>query len=66
METQRLEERSDGSVIFEAVVNSLVEVASWVVTKGKGVEVLEPLELKGMVVTLAQEVLGNYRKKPKK
>jgi predicted DNA-binding transcriptional regulator YafY len=66
METQRLEELRDGSVIFEAVVNSLVEVASWVVTKGKGVEVLEPMKLKEMVVTLAQEVLGNYRKNPKK
>jgi predicted DNA-binding transcriptional regulator YafY len=60
IETQSLKEEQDGTVIFEATVNSLVEVASWVATKGAGVEVLEPQQLREMVVALARGTLANY------
>ncbi len=60
IETQRLHESPDGSVVFEATVNSLVEVASWVATKGEGVEVLEPARLREMVIGLARGTLRNY------
>jgi predicted DNA-binding transcriptional regulator YafY len=60
IETQRLTEHPDGSVVFEATVNSLVEVASWVVTKGEGVEVLEPAQLREMVLALARGAMKNY------
>lgn len=60
VETQKLTEQPDGSAIFEAEVNSLVEVASWVITKGEGVEVLEPLKLKQLVIEQAKKVLDNY------
>jgi len=60
IETQSLTENPDGSLAFEATVNSLLEVASWVVTKGEGVEVLEPTQLREMVVALARGVLKNY------
>ncbi len=62
IETQSLNESPDGTVVFEATVNSLVEVASWVATKGAGVEVLEPAQLRDMVIALARGTLGNYGK----
>jgi len=60
METQVVTEHPDGSVEFEATVNSLDEIASWVVSRGKGVVVVEPDELKRKVMDLAQGALGNY------
>jgi predicted DNA-binding transcriptional regulator YafY len=60
METQMITEEPDGSVIFESTVNSLTEVASWVVSRGKGVEVLEPAELRTKVIELAKGALSNY------
>jgi len=60
LETQVLTEHEDGSVDFEATVNSLNEVASWVVSRGKGVKVLEPDELKARVLELAKEAMANY------
>ncbi len=60
METEVLTEEGDGSVVFETTVNSLEEVASWVVSRGEGVKVLEPERLKEMVVCLARGALGNY------
>jgi predicted DNA-binding transcriptional regulator YafY len=60
METQLLTENPDGSVILEATVNSLTEIASWVVSRGKGVVVLKPEVLKQLVVKTAKGVLENY------
>jgi predicted DNA-binding transcriptional regulator YafY len=60
METQVITENDDGSIVFEATVNSLQEVASWAVSRGSGVTVLEPGELREMVVLLARGALANY------
>jgi predicted DNA-binding transcriptional regulator YafY len=60
METQTITEHADGSVTFTAIVNSLSEVASWVVSRGKGVTVLEPEALKSLVIETARGVLQNY------
>jgi predicted DNA-binding transcriptional regulator YafY len=60
LETQAITEETDGSVTFQATVNSLTEVASWVVSRGAGVTVLEPELLKQMVIETARGVLGNY------
>jgi predicted DNA-binding transcriptional regulator YafY len=60
METQVITENEDGSIVFEAIVNSLLEVASWAVSRGSGVTVLEPPELRAMVVNLARGALANY------
>jgi predicted DNA-binding transcriptional regulator YafY len=62
LETQVIVEHPDGSVTFEAVVNSLPEVASWVVSRGKGVTVLEPEQLQKMVIETARGVLENYKR----
>lgn len=60
METEVITEEGDGSVVFETTVNSLDEVASWVVSRGEGVKVLEPERLKEMVIALARGSLANY------
>jgi len=60
METQVIHENDNGSVEFEAVVNSLQEIASWAVSRGSGVKVLEPPELREMVVQIASGALANY------
>lgn len=57
---QKITELDDGSIIFEGIVNSLDEAASWVLSFGKGVIVLEPEELKNKVIQLAKDVLSNY------
>ncbi len=60
METELITEHEDGSVDFEATVNNLTEVASWVVSRGEGVIVLEPDVLKQRVLDLAKGALKNY------
>ena len=60
MEHEKITELEDGSVIYETTVNTLDEVAGWVVSRGKGVVVLEPEELKKRVENLAKECLENY------
>ena len=60
MESELLIEHDDGSVTYESVVNSLDEIAGWIVSRGKGVTVLEPEELKQRVIKLAKDTLENY------
>lgn len=61
MELEKVTENPDGSIIYETIVNSTNEIASWIVSRGKGVVVLEPIELKELVIKLANEVLENYK-----
>jgi predicted DNA-binding transcriptional regulator YafY len=60
MESEIITENADGSIVFEAIVNSLEEVAGWVVSRGDGVRVLEPEKLRNMVIQTARGALGNY------
>lgn len=60
LDSEQFTEQPDGSIIYEATVNSLDEIAGWVVTRGEGVNVLEPKELKEKVIQLAKGVLKNY------
>ncbi len=57
---QKIKKEPDGSLLFEAKVNNLKEVAAWIVARGDGITVLEPEALKDMVIRLAQETLKNY------
>lgn len=52
--------QSDGTALLEAGVPNLDEVASWVVSRGEGVTVLEPPELRELVIKLARGALKNY------
>jgi len=60
MEYETTELNPDGSMNYETIVNSLDEIASWIVSRGEGVMVLEPAELKEKVIQLAKETLNNY------
>lgn len=60
MESQVITENPDGSIVLETTVNSLDEVASWVVSRGAGVTVMEPAPLREKVLTLARGALANY------
>jgi predicted DNA-binding transcriptional regulator YafY len=51
----------DGSIEYTATVNSLDEIAGWIVTRGEGVKVIDPPELKTRVIELAEGVLRNYK-----
>ena len=60
IKTQKITKQQDGSVIFEATVNSSNEIASWIVSRCEGVKVLSPEELKEQVIFLAKGALSNY------
>lgn len=57
---QNITDLTDGSIIFEGNVNSIDEAATWILSFGKGVKVLEPEQLKLRVLQLAKEALSNY------
>lgn len=61
MENEKMEVNKDGSVIYETTVNSLDEITSWIVSRGEGVKVLEPEELRKRVITTAESALKNYK-----
>jgi Lhr-like helicase len=61
VETQRFRKEPDGSGILEATVNSLNEVAAWIVSHSDGVKVLEPAELKHRVIGLAEQAIAQNR-----
>jgi len=60
MDDESFTQNADGSVIYETMVNTLEEISAWIVSRGRGVEVLEPEELRNKVKALAIEVLSNY------
>ncbi len=60
MESQVITADPDGSVVLETTVNSLDELASWVVSRGRGVTVLSPALLREKVMTIARGALANY------
>jgi predicted DNA-binding transcriptional regulator YafY len=54
-------EDRDGNLIIRATVNSLEEIARWIVGLGKGIIVEAPRELRTLVVALARGAISNYR-----
>lgn len=57
---QKITKNPDGSIIFECTVNSLGEIAAWIVSRGEGIKVIEPEELREKVIELAEGTLKNY------
>jgi predicted DNA-binding transcriptional regulator YafY len=51
---------NDGSIIFQCTVNSLNEIAGWIVSRGEGIKVIEPEELRIKVIEIAEGVMRNY------
>ena len=61
VEDQKINKNEDGSIIFECTVNSLSEIAGWIVSRGEGIKVLTPDILKQTVLDLANGALANYK-----
>lgn len=61
LDSETFTQLADGSIEYTATVNSLDEIAGWIVTRGEGVKVIEPPDLKTRVIKLAEGVLKNYR-----
>jgi predicted DNA-binding transcriptional regulator YafY len=57
---QIISKNDDGSILFQCTVNSLNEIAGWIVSRGHGIKVIEPEELKEKVIEIAEGVLANY------
>jgi predicted DNA-binding transcriptional regulator YafY len=60
VETQRYLKQKDGSAILEAKVNSLNEVAGWIVSHSTWVRALEPKELVAKVIELAEGAIKTH------
>ena len=60
IENQKITEKDDGTFILEMKVNSLNELAGWIVSRGKGIIVISPDELKKIVIEIAEGTLANY------
>jgi predicted DNA-binding transcriptional regulator YafY len=60
LDSETFTQLADGSIEYTATVNSLEEIAGWIVTRGEGVKVIGPPELKDKVIQLARGVLKNY------
>ncbi|MDI3534163.1 MAG: hypothetical protein PWQ82_528 [Thermosediminibacterales bacterium] len=59
----KIEELSDGSIIFERRVAGLEEISSWVLSFGGEVEVIEPVELKEKIIKEAEKMAEIYLKR---
>ena len=64
--TQRVEWNDDGTMDFHVTVDGLKEISWWILGYGSQAEVLEPKELREMIVTHAQVMLDCYQPKSKK
>jgi predicted DNA-binding transcriptional regulator YafY len=62
-ESQAIETQKDGSILFEAVVAGTEEVKFWIMGWGAHARVLEPESLRSEILTEAEAVAANYRKK---
>ena len=57
---QQIQTLSDGTILYRAVVNSLDEVAWWIVQYGGDAVVTRPPELRDKVIALASSILERY------
>ena len=58
--SQKIRKMKDGSIVMEFWLNSLAEIFVWVLALGADCEVMEPKELREMVVNEMEKTLKNY------
>lgn len=58
--SQRIIESSDGTIIFEAIVNGRREISRWILGYGAEVEVLEPEDLRFYLMEQAAQMVKKY------
>ena len=61
MLTQNFYKNELGKQIFEFEVNNLNGIMSWIMNLGRGVVVLEPLELRLNIIEFANSIASNYK-----
>jgi predicted DNA-binding transcriptional regulator YafY len=61
--TQQLEFEEDGSLVYQACVSGIHEVAWWILGYGDQAEVLKPTELRRLVAERATNMAAMYNKK---
>jgi proteasome accessory factor B len=59
-ESQRITEQKDGSIMMEIKVNNLTEIMFWILSLGKDCKVLEPEELKELIINELKGAINNY------
>ncbi len=62
--SQRLEDTTDGALIWRATVSGTVEIRLWILSWGDEVEVLEPAHLRRDVAATFRRALDRYEKEP--
>ena len=63
--TQRAEFNTDGTLDFHVTVSGLGEISWWILGYGDQAEVIEPAELRELVVRRAKNLLARYNEKDK-
>ncbi len=63
--TQRVEWNDDDTMDFHVTVDGLKEISWWILGYGEQAEVIEPKELRDMIVAHAQGMLDRYQPKRK-
>lgn len=58
--TQKITTQPDGSIIFEAEAGGFDEISSWILSWGEFAEVLEPKELREMVMERTRGTIEKY------
>jgi predicted DNA-binding transcriptional regulator YafY len=58
--TQQIDPQPDGSVIFEATVRGIEEIAIWIMGYGRDAVVLEPESLRDHILAHAQGMISQY------
>ena len=55
-----INEQPNGDFVVKGAVNSIEEIARWIVGLGKGIVVEAPKELRSMVLAVAKDAISNY------
>ena len=65
-ESQKVEQQSDGSIIFEAEVAGTEEIKFWIMSWGASALVLEPESLRAEILKETEVIIERYKKIPGK
>ncbi|MCT4619226.1 MAG: WYL domain-containing protein [Marinisporobacter sp.] len=63
IENQIIQDLNDEEILFEANMSGKDEIITWILSMGKCVKVLEPIELREKIMEQIKESLKNYKEK---
>jgi len=59
--TSELTTLEDGSLLFQDSIIGVNEFITWILGFGSAAEILEPMELRALILKRVRETLGNYK-----